>query len=126
MICHTYPKQKDLNELINNYKGAFSENKFDIGMFTGFPRGITLDVQEGATAFQRECPVKGIDRQAIDYTIQGLIKAGVFSKATEGHRIYCSNLNCVAKPSSTDHAFVKVRQDLNKIHNDTIPKTRFE
>ena len=43
--------QQDLNELINDYKEAFSENKFDIGLFTGFPGGITLDVQEGATAF---------------------------------------------------------------------------
>ena len=115
--------QKDLQELINNYEDAFSEHKFDIGLFNGFPGGISLDVIEGASAFQKERPIKGIDRQAINETVLGLIKAGVFSKATEGHKTFCCNLNCVAKPSSTDHDFSKVQHHLNRLHNHTVPKT---
>ena len=34
--------QQDLNELINNYKEAFSEGKFDIGKFLSFPTDIGL------------------------------------------------------------------------------------
>ena len=116
--------QQDLNELITNYKEAFSEGKYDIGRFLGFPTGITLDVREGETAFQKERPIKRINRAAIDETIKGLIGAGILSKATEGHQQYCTNLNCVAKPSSTDNDFGKVQQYLNKIQNHAIPKTR--
>ena len=111
-----------LHNLITTYKEAFSENKFDIGKFSGFPTGITLDVREGVSAYQKERPIKGIDKAAIDVTIQGLIGAGIFSKATEGHQQYCANLNCVAKPSSTDNDFGKVQQYLNKINHHAIPK----
>ena len=116
--------QQILHNLITTYKEALSVNKFDIGKFLGFPTGITLDVREGMSAFQKEHPIKGIDKAAVDETIQGLIRAGVFSKATEGHQQYCANLNCVAKPSSSDTDFGKVQQYLNKINHHTIPKTR--
>ena len=74
--------QQILHNLITTYKEALSVNKFDIGKFLGFPTGITLDVREGMSAFQKEHPIKGIDKAAVDETIQGLIRAGVFSKAT--------------------------------------------
>ena len=116
--------QQAFNNLIKTYKEAFSMNKFDIGLFSGFGQGITLDVHEGMSAFQKERPIKGVDASAIDDTIQGLIRAGVFIKATEGHTQFCANLNCVSKPSSSDTDFGKVQIYLNKINQHYVPKTR--
>ena len=48
------------NELFAKYNAAFSKDSFDIGCFTGFGQGITLDVQAGK-AFQKERPIKGVD-----------------------------------------------------------------
>ena len=39
--------QKDYNNLFVKYKEAFSTDRFDIGLFTGFGQGINLDVIEG-------------------------------------------------------------------------------
>ena len=101
--------QQAFNDLFSKYTEAFSKDKFDIGLFSGFGQGITLDVHEGMVAFQKERPIKGVDAAAIDDTIQGLIRAGVFTKATEGHTQFCANLNCVSKPSPSDTDFGKCK-----------------
>ena len=75
-------------------------------------------------AYQKERPIKGVDAEAIDSTIQGLLKAGVFARATEGFTQYCANLNCVSKPSPTDNDFGKVQAYLNRINHHHVPKTR--
>ena len=53
--------QSDLSQMIKNYEQAFSNDSYDVGIFNGFPSGITLDVTEGETAFQRDRPIKGVE-----------------------------------------------------------------
>ena len=75
-------------------------------------------------AFQKERSIKGVDAEAMDDTIQGLLRAGVFTKTTEGHTQFCANLNCVSKPSPSDTDFGKVQTYLNRINQQAVKLTQ--
>ena len=70
-LAHLPENFKDeFNKLFLKYSEAFSTDRFDIGLFTGFGQGINLDVLAG-NAFQKERPIKGVDAESIDSTIRG-------------------------------------------------------
>ena len=89
--------KSDLDKLCTIYSLAWSKSKFYMGYFKAFQADIPTF--EGSSSLEKERKMKDHVKGEIRPLMDELVKEGMFSPADK-QGAFCSNLNCVPKPSS--------------------------
>ena len=129
-MTHTSPSHKNYEQVIsahldetdlNFYQtltakyDCIAKSKSHVGKFRGFE--VNLEVSEGAKAVQKRRPLHRQALTSIKKSLDPLFDAGVFIQSTGGHNKFMSNLNAVAKPTSSVRAASKADKYLDKLSN---------
>ena len=95
-MSHCSDKQKDLlQQLMQDYKGAFAQHRYDIGCFTGFTASIDVDPNGSHMEKERNMKVDAI--RCLQPIVDNLVKHGIL-KVADSQGKFFSNSHGVAKP----------------------------
>ena len=84
-----------LQQLMQEYEGAFAQHRYDIGSFTGFTASIEVD--ENASHMEKVRNMKIDAIQCLQPIVDDLVKHGILKVADSQGR-FLSNSHGVAKP----------------------------
>ena len=109
-MSHCTDEQKDLvQQLMQDYKTAFAEHRFDIGCFTGFTASIDVNPNSSHIEKERNMRVEAV--QCLQPIVDNLVQHGILKIADSQGR-FLSNSHGVAKPQKGVRICGKADEDI--------------